>query len=179
MWFCFCFTDYYMHCTQTIIRKDQVTPHKSLFQQTASLFTCLLPPSPGLCRWSHHHNKTLCAVQHPQNLAVPDPVRHPAAGSNPGGLTPRLLQRPPNRSADMLGKTTADDPERGGASGFQPAQEGACHTSSHGASLVTCSCSHQVQDTYACLQSDYRFRSHLLKCSCKGKCYPQDAALVF
>src|SRR4029434_94051 len=36
----------------------------------------------------------------------------------------------------------------------------------------------QVQVTYACLQSDCWFCSYLLKCSCKGKCYTQDAALV-
>src|SRR4029434_10048759 len=31
---------------------------------------------------------------------------------------------------------------------------------------------------YACLQSACWFCSHLPKCSCKGKCHTQDAALV-
>src|SRR4029434_9060346 len=34
------------------------------------------------------------------------------------------------------------------------------------------------QVTYACLQSAQWFCSHLPKCSCKGKCYTQDAAPV-
>ena len=35
-----------------------------------------------------------------------------------------------------------------------------------------------VQVTYACLQSDCCLCSHVVKCSCKGKYYPEDAALV-
>src|SRR4029434_4804827 len=42
-----------------------------------------------------------------------------------------------------------------------------------------CTHTHTVQVTYACLQSAYWFCSHLPKCSCKGKCYTQDAALVY
>src|SRR4029434_10427845 len=57
----------------------------------------------------------LCAIQHPQNQAVPNPVCHPAAGANLGEFPPSLLQRPPNWPAGLRGETTRDDPEHGSA----------------------------------------------------------------
>src|SRR4029434_4739761 len=78
---------------------------------------------------------------------------------------------PPNGPAGLRGETTTDDPERGGASGVQPTEKGTRHPATHRAPLAASSCSHQVQVTYACLQSAYWFCSHLPKCSCKGKCY--------
>ena len=47
----------------------------------------------------------LPSIKHPQNQAVPNPVCHPAAGTN-------LSDFPPNGPADMRGETTTDDPER-------------------------------------------------------------------
>src|SRR4029434_8835670 len=84
----------------------------------------------------------------------------------------------PNGPAGLRGETTTDDPERGGASGVHPTEKGTRHPATHSPPLSACSCSHYVQVTYACLQSAYWFCSHLPKCSCKGKCYTKDAALV-
>src|SRR4029434_2312417 len=66
-----------------------------------------------------------------QNQAVPNPVCHPAAGANLGEFPPSLLQRPPNGPAGLRGETTTNDPERGGASGVQPTEDGTRHPATH------------------------------------------------
>src|SRR4029434_4224222 len=82
------------------------------------------------CDWSSDvcsSDLPLCAIQHPQNQDVPNPVCHPAAGANLGEFPPGLLQRPPNGPAGLRGEPTTDDPERGGASGVQPTEKGTRH----------------------------------------------------
>ena len=66
----------------------------------------------------------LRSIQHLQNQAVPNPVCHPAAGTNLGDF-------PPNGPAGMRGETTTDDPERHGASGVQPTEKGTRHPATH------------------------------------------------
>src|SRR4029434_4191108 len=93
----------------------------------------------------------LCAIQHPQNQAVPNPVCHPAAGANLGVFPPGLLQRPPNGPAGLRGGTTTDDPERGGASGVQPTEKGTRHPATHRAPLAASSCS---RSSHLCLPTE-------------------------
>ena len=47
-----------------------------------------------------------------------------------------------NGPAGLRGETTTNDPERGGASGVQPTEEGTRHPATHWAPLAACSCSH-------------------------------------
>lgn len=86
-----------------------------------------------------------------------------------------FLQHHPNRSAGMW--NGADGPEHSGVSGYSTNQRVRMSPTAH-QPPAACSCSHQVQVTYARPHMVCWICSHLLKCSSEGIRFPPSIAFI-